>query len=137
MSHVVGKSTAVFYYEGTPMCHHKTAYFEALVLGPRFILTLRPLLATLSHPWLAEVRCKHLNYSGLLCCLQKMRLLLVDIMAAPICRCFTRKRKIAIGDSSDALGPKRTILFAFWVIRAWQAIGAQACDGVWEVWISN
>ena len=134
-----------FYYEGTPMCHHKTACFEALVLGPRFTPTLRPLLATLSYPWLAEVRCKHLinfaahvlNKPWLLCCLQKMRMLLVVIMAVAICRCFTRKRKIAMGDSIDALAPKRTILFAFWVIRAWQAMLAQACHGDWEVWISN
>ena len=41
-----------------------------------------------------------------------------------------------MGDYIYALAPKRTILFAFWVIRLWQAIGAEVCD-VWEVWISK
>ena len=47
------------YYEGTRMRHRKTACFQALVLDPHFAQMLRPLLATLLFPWLAEVRCMH------------------------------------------------------------------------------
>ena len=39
---------------GTPMHNRKTACFEALVLEPHFAQILRPLLATLLPPWLAE-----------------------------------------------------------------------------------
>ena len=46
------------------MRHRKTACFQALVLDPYCAQMLRPLLATLLFPWLAEVRCKYLNVAA-------------------------------------------------------------------------
>ena len=42
------------YSEGTPMRHRKTSCFGVLVLEAHFDQILRPLLATLLSPWLAE-----------------------------------------------------------------------------------
>lgn len=68
------------------MRHRKTACFQALVLDPYCAQMLRPLLATLLFPWLAEVRCKYLNvlrmcWSSrcLLSRMRQMRLLFADI----------------------------------------------------------
>ena len=77
--------------------HRKTACFQALVLDPHFAQMLRPLLATLLFPWLAEVCCKYLHVAAQVSV--KPMFALSDAANAPaVCRflavasfqCFTR-----------------------------------------------